>query len=172
MAAETYKQLWENRKNQAIVISGESGAGKTENTKFAMNFLANLSHSETSGIEDQILRCNPILEAFGNAKTVRNDNSSRFGKYVRLYFDIRSRNITGATITNYLLEKSRVVSLPKGERNYHIFYQLCKAAPKKLLVDLGLTKSGKVSLKQFNYLNQSRVTDVKTIDDYQWFAEV
>ena len=112
-----------------------------------MNFLTNLSHSENSGIEERILQCNPILEAFGNAKTVRNDNSSRFGKYVRVIFDRKTKNITGATITNYLLEKSRVVHTPRNERNYHIFYLLLKAAPSKLLKEMGLTKSGKVNLK-------------------------
>ena len=103
-------------KNQAIVISGESGAGKTENAKSAMQFLTGLSEAESGfidpidRIEERIMACNPILESFGNAKTVRNDNSSRFGKYVRIIVDSRTRRIKGAAINNYLLEKSRVAA--------------------------------------------------------------
>ena len=106
--------MFQNEKNQAIVISGESGAGKTENAKLAMAFLTGLSEAEsgivdpTDLIEERIMACNPILEAFGNARTVRNDNSSRFGKYVRIMVDGRSKRIRGASINNYLLEKSRV----------------------------------------------------------------
>lgn len=100
------------------MISGESGAGKTENAKYAMKFITSLNSSK--GMEEQILSCNPLLEAFGNAKTVRNDNSSRFGKYVRIY--IENMKIKGAEIRNYLLEKSRVTDVNPGERNYHIFY--------------------------------------------------
>ena len=124
-----YTQLIENSKNQAIVISGESGAGKTETTKHAMKFLttsafgSKISNEETP-IEEKILRCNPILEAFGNSKTIRNDNSSRFGKFVRLLINKNSKGINGATITSYLLEKSRLTAPSKGERNFHIFYHL------------------------------------------------
>ncbi len=99
----------EQEKKQAIVISGESGAGKTESTKYCMQLLTSLSHQESHSIESKILACNPILEAFGNSKTTRNDNSSRFGKYVQIYF-AKDRTIVGANINSYLLEKSRVVS--------------------------------------------------------------
>ena len=121
-------------KNQAIVISGESGAGKTENAKSAMQFLTGLSEAESGiidpmdRIEERIMACNPILESFGNAKTVRNDNSSRFGKYVRIIVDSRTRRIKGAAINNYLLEKSRVAAPGQQERNYHIFYSLLRGA--------------------------------------------
>lgn len=112
IAAQAYKFLFENEKNQAIVISGESGAGKTENAKYAMKLLTSIAsddqNNDEPGIEDQILGCNPILEAFGNAKTVRNNNSSRFGKYVRIMVDENSKRIVGAEIINYLLEKSRI----------------------------------------------------------------
>ncbi len=116
------------------MISGESGAGKTENAKYAMKFLTSLSKKATGSnetpIEDKILSCNPILEAFGNAKTVRNDNSSRFGKYVRIWVEKKNRKIIGASISNYLLEKSRVTQPSDGERNYHIFYHLLKGFEK------------------------------------------
>jgi myosin heavy subunit len=137
IGAEAYRCLFENAKNQAIVISGESGAGKTENAKFCMNLLTSIGQyqmfgnevkslkldkssldiktavmlqSKEAGIEDKILSCNPILEAFGNAKTVRNNNSSRFGKYVRMMVDKQTKKIKGAEIINYLLEKSRICS--------------------------------------------------------------
>jgi len=135
VAAYAYRKLFENSRNQAIVISGESGAGKTENAKIAMRFLTSLSESEsdiivdpTERIEEKIMACNPILESFGNAKTVRNDNSSRFGKYTRIIVNSESRRIKGAAINNYLLEKSRVVGPGPQERNYHIFYSLLKGS--------------------------------------------
>lgn len=117
-------------KNQALVISGESGAGKTECAKLCMKFIAYYfgkkaeDGQKEENLEDKILACNPVLEAFGNAKTVRNDNSSRFGKYIKIYIKIETKQIVGAYMETYLLEKSRVVSLAPGERNYHIFYQV------------------------------------------------
>ena len=121
----------EQEKKQAIVISGESGAGKTESTKYCMQLLTSLSHQESPSIESKILACNPILEAFGNSKTTRNDNSSRFGKYVQIYF-AKDRTIVGANINSYLLEKSRVVSTAEKERNFHIFYALIASETMKL----------------------------------------
>ena len=117
--------------------SGESGAGKTENTKKVIQYLAAVATSDTpraaksggkhlSNLSEQILRANPILEAFGNAQTLRNNNSSRFGKFIRIEFT-RSGQIAGAYIDWYLLEKSRVVRLNSNERNYHVFY--CSVAP-------------------------------------------
>src|SRR4051812_34965034 len=99
------------------------GAGKTECTKQALQYLAEVAGS-TTNVETKVLLANPILEAFGNAKTVRNNNSSRFGKYVEIFFDTQA-SICGARNTNYLLEKSRVVNTTENERNYHIFYQIC-----------------------------------------------
>ena len=125
------------RRNQSILISGESGAGKTETTKFAMRFLATVSQRDTSlaalspevnnSIETKVLESNPILEAFGNAKTIRNDNSSRFGKFIQLYFDVDSQQLIGATIATYLLEKIRLLDHAVAERSFHIFYQLLSA---------------------------------------------
>ncbi len=108
--------MMETRNKQAIIISGESGAGKTEGAKQCMKFLTSLSQAGAAGantgkisIELKIIKCNPVLESFGNSKTIRNNNSSRFGKYVKLIFDGESGNIMGARTLNYLLEKSRVV---------------------------------------------------------------
>jgi myosin heavy subunit len=113
--------------NQSIIISGESGSGKTEATKIIMQFLARVANSEQTGglgkLEERVLSTNPLLEAFGNAKTLRNDNSSRFGKFIEIQFDVNG-HISGARINNYLLEKTRVVAPSLQERNYHIFYQL------------------------------------------------
>ena len=122
--------LLNQRKNQALVISGESGAGKTECAKLCMKFIAYYfgkkgeDGQREQSLEDKILACNPVLEAFGNAKTVRNDNSSRFGKYIKIFIKITTKTIVGAYMETYLLEKSRVVSLAPGERSYHIFYQV------------------------------------------------
>lgn len=130
--------------NQSIIISGESGAGKTENTKIIMQYLAKatgyhringmadphstkeneLLHTQLlGGLEERVLDSNPLLESFGNAKTIRNDNSSRFGKFIEIQFDHHGK-IVGAEIVNFLLEKTRIVSQSLGERNYHIFYQV------------------------------------------------
>ena len=122
--------LLNQSKNQALVISGESGAGKTECAKLCMKFIAYYfgkkgeDNKKEESLEDKILACNPVLEAFGNAKTVRNDNSSRFGKYIKIFIKVETQQIVGAYMETYLLEKSRVVSLAPGERNYHIFYQI------------------------------------------------
>lgn len=117
-----YNKLIEEHRNQCILVSGESGAGKTESQKFILQYLATISKRPTP-IQEQILAANPILEAFGNAKTVRNDNSSRFGKYIDINFNAAGE-MCGAKFNHYLLEKSRIVSVNKGERNYHIFYML------------------------------------------------
>src|SRR6195952_2611884 len=135
MADEAFRNLVDEGQNQSILVTGESGAGKTENTKKVIQYLAAVAHSDSpvknkiqhSNLSQQILRANPILEAFGNAQTVRNNNSSRFGKFIRIEFT-RTGTIAGAFIDWYLLEKSRVVRLNAHERNYHVFYQLLKGA--------------------------------------------
>lgn len=126
LSALAYSTMKIERARQGIVISGESGAGKTESAKTCMDFLTKLVSDPDMDPNDdigrKILACNPILESFGNAKTVRNDNSSRFGKYVLMYFAMDGDKVYGARIKNYLLEKSRVVMVNPGERGYHIFY--------------------------------------------------
>src|ERR1700712_4784006 len=142
IADETFRNLVEEGRNQSILVTGESGAGKTENTKKDIQYLAAVATTDTpraaksggkhiSNLSEQILRANPILEAFGNAQTVRNNNSSRFGKFIRIEFT-RTGQIAGAFIDWYLLEKSRVVRLSSQERNYHIFYQLLSGADKAM----------------------------------------
>lgn len=128
VAENAYKHMFEFGRNQSILISGESGAGKTETTKLILNFLSGRSESgKISNIESKILESVPILEALGNARTLRNDNSSRFGKYIEIQFD-KNFAICGSKIIPYLLEKSRLVSQLKGERNYHIFYMLTEGS--------------------------------------------
>lgn len=142
MADEAFRNLVDEGENQSILVTGESGAGKTENTKKVIQYLAAVAHSDSpvkkgaqhSNLSQQILRANPILEAFGNAQTVRNNNSSRFGKFIRIEFT-RSGMIAGAFIDWYLLEKSRVVRVNAQERNYHIFYQLLKGADQEMKRD-------------------------------------
>ncbi|BGP06402.1 Myosin type-2 heavy chain 1 [Rhodotorula toruloides] len=145
--------------NQTIVVSGESGAGKTVSAKYIMRYFATVEDPNKPGkkkttasgmteVEEQILATNPIMEAFGNAKTTRNDNSSRFGKYIEILFD-GTQTIVGARIRTYLLERSRLVYQPETERNYHIFYQLLAGAPSSERKSLGLD-----SASSFTYLNQ------------------
>lgn len=158
-------------KNQTIVVSGESGAGKTVSAKYIMRYFATRESSDQPGkyttsradaiseTEEQILATNPVMEAFGNAKTTRNDNSSRFGKYIEIMFDERT-NIIGAKIRTYLLERSRLVFQPLKERNYHIFYQLVAGATDDERQELGL-----LPVEEFEYLNQGGTPVIDGVDD-------
>ena len=130
IAESAYYNMNGYKENQCIIISGESGAGKTEAAKRIMQYIANVSGGSNSSIQetkDMVLATNPLLESFGNAKTLRNNNSSRFGKYLEIQFNAQGEPV-GANINNYLLEKSRVVGQITNERNFHIFYQFTKAA--------------------------------------------
>src|SRR5215469_6887679 len=158
-------------KNQTIVVSGESGAGKTVSAKYIMRYFATRESPDQPGMrtkrgveamsetEEQILATNPIMEAFGNAKTTRNDNSSRFGKYIEIMFD-ENTSIIGAKIRTYLLERSRLVFQPLKERNYHIFYQLVAGATDNEREELGLLPVGDT-----HYLNQGSSPDIEGVDD-------
>ncbi|CAN4120664.1 unnamed protein product [Withania somnifera] len=134
IADAAYRLMINERISQSILVSGESGAGKTESTKMLMQYLAYMggrAAADGRSVEQKVLESNPVLEAFGNAKTVRNNNSSRFGKFVELQFDKKGR-ISGAAIRTYLLERSRVCQVSDPERNYHCFYLLCAAPPQKI----------------------------------------
>jgi myosin-1 len=161
IAEDAYHSLLTEGVNQTIIISGESGSGKTETSKFIMRYIAAVSGKGESveTVKDQILQSNPVLEAFGNAKTVQNDNSSRFGKYFEIQFNVAG-DPTGGRITNYLLEKSRVVRQAKGERNFHIFYQLLEGASSQEKNELHLRRP-----QDFVYLNQSDCYTVTGVND-------
>uniref|UniRef100_A0A8B9TB41 Myosin VC n=1 Tax=Anas platyrhynchos TaxID=8839 RepID=A0A8B9TB41_ANAPL len=156
VAEEAYKQMARNNKNQSIIVSGESGAGKTVSARYTMRYFATVSKSTSNAhVEDKVLASNPITEAVGNAKTTRNDNSSRFGKYTEISFD-QSYRIIGANMRTYLLEKSRVVFQSENERNYHIFYQLCASAMQPEFQHLKL---------EFNYTRMGGNTVIEGVDD-------
>lgn len=167
-AEGTYRNLLANGKNQLILVTGESGAGKTENTKKIIQYLSSITSADAaanSAIDVKILQANPILESFGNAKTIKNNNSSRFGKFIKIYVS-RHGSIVGANIEYYLLEKSRVAHQVADERNYHVFYQFLRGASRdtlqekyKLSADFGAHE----------YLKHSQHTIAKTDDakDYK-----
>uniref|UniRef100_F6SL60 Myosin-11 n=3 Tax=Macaca mulatta TaxID=9544 RepID=F6SL60_MACMU len=143
IADTAYRSMLQDREDQSILCTGESGAGKTENTKKVIQYLAVVASSHkgkkdtsiTGELEKQLLQANPILEAFGNAKTVKNDNSSRFGKFIRINFDVTGY-IVGANIETYLLEKSRAIRQARDERTFHIFYYMIAGAKEKMKSDL------------------------------------
>ncbi|XP_015256011.1 PREDICTED: unconventional myosin-Vc [Cyprinodon variegatus] len=160
VAEEAYKQMARNHKNQSIIVSGESGAGKTVSARYAMRYFAVVSKSGSdTRVEDKVLASNPITEAIGNAKTTRNDNSSRFGKYTEISFDRRYR-IIGANMRTYLLEKSRVVFQAENERNYHIFYQMCSCADSAEFKTLRL-----LSADEFRYTSMGGDVTIEGVDD-------
>lgn len=165
---EAYSDLYFGQ-NQSLIISGESGAGKTEATKQCLNYLA-FSAGSTSGIQAKILKASPILEAWGNAKTLRNNNSSRFGKFIEIWFD-DNNIIVGSSNTTYILEKSRVVFQEKDERNYHVFYQLLKGASPDVLAEFRLTELAKQP-ELVNYINQSGCITIDDVDDAADFEEM
>ncbi|CAK7311217.1 unconventional myosin-VI isoform X8 [Vulpes vulpes] len=147
IADKAFRDMKVLKMSQSIIVSGESGAGKTENTKFVLRYLTE-SYGTGQDIDDRIVEANPLLEAFGNAKTVRNNNSSRFGKFVEIHFNEKS-SVVGGFVSHYLLEKSRICVQGKEERNYHIFYRLCAGASEDIREKLHLS-----SPDHFRYLNR------------------
>ncbi|MBN3300010.1 MYO1E protein, partial [Amia calva] len=167
LADNMYRNMMIDVENQCVIISGESGAGKTVAAKYIMSYISKVSGGgpKVQQVKDIILKSNPLLEAFGNAKTVRNNNSSRFGKYFEIQFS-RGGEPDGGKISNFLLEKSRVVSQNHGERNFHIYYQLLKGATPEHRENLGVTTPD-----YYYYLNQSGTYTVDDMNDKQEFSE-
>ncbi|XP_037603215.1 myosin VIb isoform X2 [Sebastes umbrosus] len=147
IADKTYRDMKVLKLSQSIIVSGESGAGKTENTKFVLRYLTT-TYGSGQDIDERIVEANPLLEAFGNAKTVRNNNSSRFGKFVEIHFNEKNA-VVGGFVSHYLLEKSRICMQSNDERNYHIFYRLCAGASEDIKKKLHLD-----SPDSFRYLNR------------------
>lgn len=169
LADSCFRRMTSEGSSQAVIISGESGAGKTECAKLILNYISTVSGS--SGNAQHIKQCiadtNPVLESFGNAKTIRNDNSSRFGKYLEIKFNQEGEPNSGATL-KFLLEKTRVAFQGKGERNFHIFYNLIAGSSAEMREQFGLTGDP----NQFSYLCQSGCTTVEGVDDAKVFHEV
>ncbi|XP_076369373.1 unconventional myosin-Ic-like isoform X3 [Tachypleus tridentatus] len=169
IADSAYRLLHEECRDQCILISGESGAGKTEASKKILHYLAAASYhvKQVEHVKEKLLNSNPVLEAFGNAKTNRNDNSSRFGKYMDIEFNFLGAPL-GGHVLNYLLEKSRVTHQNTGERNFHIFYQLVMGADDSTLQTLFLRRDPEF----YYYLNQGNSTRVNRLDDTAQFQIV
>ncbi|XP_068600827.1 unconventional myosin-VIIa-like [Brachionichthys hirsutus] len=165
IADNCYFNMQRNNRDQCCIISGESGAGKTESTKLILQFLAAIS-GQHSWIEQQVLEATPILEAFGNAKTIRNDNSSRFGKYIDIHFNKRGA-IEGAKIEQYLLEKSRVCRQAPDERNYHIFYCMLRGMTPETKAKLGLGLAS-----DYSYLTMGNCTVCDGRDDLMDYSSI
>uniref|UniRef100_A0A5S6R0Q0 Myosin motor domain-containing protein n=1 Tax=Trichuris muris TaxID=70415 RepID=A0A5S6R0Q0_TRIMR len=165
---EAYRNMMQDKENQSILITGESGAGKTENTKRVISYFATVGATQSARakagkkvvtMEEQIVKTNPVLESFGNAKTVRNNNSSRFGKFIRIYFNGCGK-LAGGDIEHYLLEKSRVIKQAPGERCFHIFYQIMSDKIPGLKEKLFLNKE----IRQYKLISQAEIT-IDGMDD-------
>uniref|UniRef100_A0A8C9YCY1 Osteoclast-stimulating factor 1 n=1 Tax=Sander lucioperca TaxID=283035 RepID=A0A8C9YCY1_SANLU len=167
LADTMYRNMMIDSENQCVIISGESGAGKTVAAKYIMSYVSKVSGGgdKVQHVKDIILQSNPLLEAFGNAKTVRNNNSSRFGKYFEIQFS-RGGAPDGGKISNFLLEKSRVVSQNPGERSFHIYYQLLGGASSEQRENLGVTTPD-----YYLYLNQSGTYTVEDMNDKKEFTD-
>eukprot|EP00055_Hartaetosiga_balthica_P015565 m.92745 g.92745 ORF g.92745 m.92745 type:complete len:1216 (+) comp8899_c1_seq1:183-3830(+) len=166
IADKAYRDMRNLQLSQGIVVSGESGAGKTESTKHLLRYLTSSygGGGDVKDLESRILAANPFLESFGNAKTTRNNNSSRFGKFVELHFN-RNALVVGAHIEHYLLEKSRIIQQSDKERNYHVFYRICKGAPESMRSTFNLG-----SVDSYNYLKNGITGEIKFLDDVKDFA--
>jgi myosin-1 len=165
VADHMYRNLTIDNESQCVIISGESGAGKTVCAKFVMNYISRVSGGgpAVDQVKKVILASNPLLEAFGNAKTLRNNNSSRFGKYMEISFSGGSP--VGGRVSQFLLEKSRVVAAGRGERNFHIFYQLCKGETNpEQRRSLGLEG---FACQDFQYLTRTSEFEADGIDDHK-----
>uniref|UniRef100_I3KF02 Myosin XVA n=1 Tax=Oreochromis niloticus TaxID=8128 RepID=I3KF02_ORENI len=163
IANAAHSQMMDAKKNQVIIISGESGSGKTESTKLILRYLAAVLHK--TNLAQQILEAAPLLESFGNAKTVRNDNSSRFGKYIEVFME--NGMISGAITSQYLLEKSRIVFQAKNERNYHIFYEMLAGLPSQQKQAFYLQEA-----ETYYYLNQGGDCGIKGKNDAEDFLRL
>mmetsp|Transcript_19137 Transcript_19137/g.29149 ORF Transcript_19137/g.29149 Transcript_19137/m.29149 type:complete len:1639 (+) Transcript_19137:139-5055(+) len=182
----SFEEADKKNTNQSILVSGESGAGKTVTTKFIMQYLAALSQRSTSGstessekdgspsVEQQVLQSNPILESFGNARTIRNDNSSRFGKFIEIKFS-KTGSLMGASIDTYLLEKVRLISQSEGERNYHIFYELFCMEDEELEkynMEIYNPEDFSMTNQSGTYDRRDGVEDFETFDDLKKAMEI
>jgi len=167
LAERAYRRMKDDKKAQAVIISGESGAGKTESAKLILHYVSSVSGSSqlSSKMKQIILECNPLLESFGNAKTIRNNNSSRFGKYLELHFNQNGEPVGGQT-SNFLLEKTRVTFQGRNERNFHILHQIF-CADQGMLDNFYLTQPD-----DFTYTSQSGCLYVDGLDDQKWWNEV
>lgn len=168
VADAAYHCMLRERTNQCIVISGESGSGKTESTNFLLHHLTALSQkgSHGSGVEQTILSAGPVLEAFGNAKTAHNNNSSRFGKFIQVNYK-ENGMVHGAVVQKYLLEKSRICSQGRNERNYHVFYYLIAGASEAEREQLHL-----LSADKYNYLSRTGCSVVPGVDEQYEFSRL
>ncbi|KAJ3207354.1 cytochrome c oxidase subunit 1 [Entophlyctis luteolus] len=168
LADATVSNLRLESKNQSVIISGESGSGKSESTKYILSYLTAVTsqHSSVSWIHQQILEANIVLESFGNAKTSRNNNSSRFGKFIQVQLDSKM-HIVGANVTSYLLEKSRVSKQAKNERSYHVFYELLSGANEEEAAKYILQPAA-----NFGYLSQSGCFDIAGVDEKAKFESL
>eukprot|EP01022_Parablepharisma_sp_SALTPOND_P015514 TRINITY_DN219_c0_g1_i3.p2 TRINITY_DN219_c0_g1~~TRINITY_DN219_c0_g1_i3.p2 ORF type:complete len:753 (-),score=99.86 TRINITY_DN219_c0_g1_i3:11185-13443(-) len=166
LAREALDSLTTKGKSQSIVIIGESGSGKTEACKHYIKYIANACKMQETNIIDMVMTSFPLLEALGNAKTAKNNNSSRYGKWMEMFFD-ENAQIRGCTVMSYLLEKSRVATQNRGERNYHIFYYMCRGSKGKEREELFLE-----DIDDYCYLNATGCTTVDTIDDKEMYKDV